>query len=101
MSESKSAVLAHFEDGDIGKINPELPLDEQAYFLPFDRKKYEFPRNQLQIGIKLGSGHYGYVHKATARNILPYKKETTVAVKTPNNASDEVGIHVTVYCFPL
>lgn len=76
----KAAGLENFEEGDIGKINPDLPLEDQADLLPYD-KSYEFPKEQLKCGKRLGSGAYGAVVKATAENISPNEKETTVAVK--------------------
>lgn len=78
--ELKAAGLENFEEGDIEKINPELPLEDQADLLPYD-KSYEFPKEQLKCGKRLGSGAYGAVVKATAENISPNEKETTVAVK--------------------
>ena len=30
-------------------INPELPVDDQAELLPYD-KKWEFPRDKLKLG---------------------------------------------------
>jgi hypothetical protein len=31
-------------------VNPNLPLDEQTEILPYDKKIWEFPRNQLKLG---------------------------------------------------
>jgi FMS-like tyrosine kinase 1 len=43
------AGLANFEKGAMESINPELPVDDQAELLPYDRK-WEFPRDKLQLG---------------------------------------------------
>jgi FMS-like tyrosine kinase 1 len=43
------AGLANFEKGALDSINPELPVDEQAELLPYD-KKWEFPRDKLKLG---------------------------------------------------
>jgi hypothetical protein len=43
------AGLANFEKGALESINPELPVDEQAELLPYD-KKWEFPRDKLKLG---------------------------------------------------
>lgn len=59
-------------------------LDEQADLLPYDRR-YEFPRNRLQLGVQIGTGAFGIVFKATAKGILPQEDETTVAVKMVNS----------------
>ncbi|XP_055305923.1 vascular endothelial growth factor receptor 3-like [Sitodiplosis mosellana] len=82
--------LTKFEEGNIGGINPELTLDEQADLLPYDQK-FEFPKEKLQLGHQLGMGAFGVVFKATAKGIVSYEEETTVAVKMLKSiASDEV-----------
>lgn len=78
--ELKAAGLQHFEEGDVDSINPNLPLGEQADLLPYD-SKYEFPKEQLTFEDELGSGAYGVVYKAIAKNIRPNEDESTVAVK--------------------
>lgn len=85
--ELKAAGLANFEEGSPDSINPELALDEQADLLPYDRK-YEFPREKLKLGKKLGAGAFGVVVKGIAQGILPYEEETTVAVKMVKQMAD-------------
>lgn len=85
--ELKAAGLANFVDGNPESINPDLALDEQADLLPYD-KKYEFPRENLNLGKQLGAGAFGVVVKARARNILPYEEETKVAVKMIKPTAD-------------
>lgn len=80
LHELRAAGLAHFEEGEIDRINPDLTIDEQADLLPYD-KKYEFPREKLKLGKQLGAGAYGVVVKGYATGILPHEEETTVAVK--------------------
>lgn len=46
------AGLANFEKGALESINPELPVDEQADLLPYDRT-WEFPREKLILGIEV------------------------------------------------
>jgi hypothetical protein len=36
-------------DGDPGRIDPDVPLEYQTEFLPYD-KKWEFPRKRLRLG---------------------------------------------------
>lgn len=82
--------LANFEEGNIDGINPGLMLDEQADLLPYD-KKFEFSRENLELGQQLGAGAFGVVFKATAKGILSHEEETIVAVKMLKSiASDEV-----------
>ncbi|KAJ8675278.1 hypothetical protein QAD02_011064, partial [Eretmocerus hayati] len=72
--------LAHFEEGALECINPELTVDDQAELLPYDRR-WEFPRSHLKLGKQLGSGAFGVVMKAQARGIVADEPVTTVAVK--------------------
>lgn len=37
-------------EGNLERINPELPIEDQLDFLPYDTK-YEFPINHLVFGI--------------------------------------------------
>lgn len=85
--ELKAAGLSHFEEGNVDSINPDLALDEQADLLPYD-KKYEFPRDKLQLGKQLGAGAFGVVVKGTAYGILPYEDKTVVAVKMVKQMAD-------------
>lgn len=41
--------MANFQDGEVGSINPNLGIDEQAELLPYD-KKWEFPIEKLKLG---------------------------------------------------
>ncbi|XP_049766457.1 mast/stem cell growth factor receptor kita-like [Schistocerca cancellata] len=72
--------LENFVDGAPESMNPNLPLDEQAELLPYN-KIWEFPREKLKFGKQLGSGAFGVVVKADAYGILEPDKTTTVAVK--------------------
>lgn len=49
--------LANFEMGAPESINPELPVDEQADLLPYDRT-WEFPREKLVLGTKTPDDEY-------------------------------------------
>lgn len=92
MRELKAAGLQHFEEGDVDSINPNLPLGEQADLLPYD-SKYEFPKEQLELGNVLGSGAFGVVYEAIAKKIVPGEYESTVAVKMiKQNYDNEVWI---------
>lgn len=83
----EAAGLLNFEKGNPKAINPDLPLVDQVELLPYD-KKYEFPEDQLKLGVHLGSGAYGVVLKAIAKNIVPGETETTVAIKMAKDASN-------------
>lgn len=64
-----------------------MTVDEQADLLPYDRK-YEFPKDKLTLGKRLGAGAFGVVMKAQAVGIHPYEPETTVAVKMVKPTAD-------------
>ncbi|XP_069679677.1 vascular endothelial growth factor receptor 1-like isoform X2 [Periplaneta americana] len=81
------AGLAYFEKGQMDCINPELPPDEQADLLPYDRS-WEFPREKLHLGKQLGAGAFGVVMKAEAWGILDHEEKTTVAVKMIRSGAD-------------
>jgi hypothetical protein len=51
------AGLANFEKGAVESINPELPVDEQADLLPYDRT-WEFPREKLVLGMEVPHDEY-------------------------------------------
>lgn len=102
--------MANFEKGAVENINPELGIDEQAELLPYDQK-WEFPTENLKlgegstiieclqsftirllIGKQLGSGAFGVVVKAIAKNIVEGENETTVAVKMVKKNADNTYI---------
>jgi hypothetical protein len=37
-------------NGDPSKIDPDVPMEYQTEFLPYD-KKWEFPRKRLRLGL--------------------------------------------------
>ncbi|XP_063227857.1 vascular endothelial growth factor receptor 1-like isoform X2 [Bacillus rossius redtenbacheri] len=80
-----AAGLNNFEKGAMDNFNPELPIDEQADLLPYD-KKWEFPRDKLKLGKQLGAGAFGVVRKAEAWGIMEGESVTTVAVKMVKSA---------------
>lgn len=65
----------------LNTINRELAFDEQAADqLPYD-KRFEFPRDRLQLGKQIGEGHFGVVVEGIATGILNHEDETKVAIK--------------------
>ena len=85
--ELMEAGLMHFEEGAVECLNPDLTVDDQAELLPYDRK-WEFPRERLNLGKKLGSGAFGVVMKAEAQGICEDEPFTTVAVKMVRRTAD-------------
>jgi hypothetical protein len=43
-------VLEKKINGDLDKIDPDVPMDYQSEFLPYD-KKWEFPKKRLRLGL--------------------------------------------------
>uniref|UniRef100_A0A8D8YC98 receptor protein-tyrosine kinase n=1 Tax=Cacopsylla melanoneura TaxID=428564 RepID=A0A8D8YC98_9HEMI len=70
-----------WREGAVPSLNPELGVSEQADLLPYNNKKWEFPRNKLTLGQQLGSGAFGVVMRADADGIIEPGKITEVAVK--------------------
>ncbi|XP_046666078.1 vascular endothelial growth factor receptor kdr-like isoform X3 [Homalodisca vitripennis] len=88
IKELKDAGLLHFEEGNVESLNPELDVGDQADLLPYDRKRWEFPRDKLKLGKTLGSGAFGVVMKAEAYELVESGVATTVAVKMVKRNSD-------------
>lgn len=87
ISVMKASGLANFEAGDLDALDPLLNLNDQADLLPYNQS-FEFPREKLKLGRKLGSGAFGVVVEATAQGILNYEEESTVAVKMVKHQAD-------------
>ncbi|XP_073993998.1 PDGF- and VEGF-receptor related isoform X3 [Rhodnius prolixus] len=82
-----AAGLYYFQEGQIGSLNPDLSIGEQADLLPYD-KKWEVPREKIKLGIQLGSGAFGVVMKAEVQGLRAAESSTTVAVKMAKKNSD-------------
>ncbi|XP_023245951.1 vascular endothelial growth factor receptor 1-like [Copidosoma floridanum] len=89
------AGFAYFEEGAVDLINPELKLNEQAEYLPYD-EKWEFSREKLKLGEQLGSGAFGVVVKAEAFGICATEPVTSVAVKMVHENAEPVYIRALV-----
>ena len=83
--------MDNFDQGNPESINPDLPVDEQAELLPYDRR-WEFPRSQLKLGVQLGAGAFGRVLKAEATGIREGEEVTTVAVKMVRSGTDLLAL---------
>lgn len=86
--------LIYFLEGNVELINPNVPIHEQAHLLPYDTN-YEFPTENLARGKRLGSGAFGCVEEAVAYGIVPYERQTKVAVKMINDQAGEEVIYYT------
>ncbi|XP_016967543.1 vascular endothelial growth factor receptor 1 isoform X6 [Drosophila biarmipes] len=93
--ELKAAGLANFEEGAVAHINPDMTLDEQAEFLPYNRQ-FEFPRANLTLGKQLGAGAFGVVLKGEAIGIRKEEPSTTVAVKMVKRTADNEVVRALV-----
>ncbi|XP_057373175.1 vascular endothelial growth factor receptor 1-like [Daphnia carinata] len=76
-------------EGNLERINPNSPLEEQLDLLPYDNK-YEFPANHLVLGKQLGAGQFGRVVQAKAVGMGP--GNTNVAVKMVKSQLDNTGL---------
>ncbi|KZS11530.1 putative Inactive tyrosine-protein kinase 7 [Daphnia magna] len=76
-------------EGNLERINPNSPLEEQLDLLPYDNK-YEFPANHLVLGRQLGAGQFGRVVQAKAVGMGP--GNTNVAVKMVKSQLDNTGL---------
>ena len=76
-----------FDTGQMDQFNPEMPLDEQANLLPYD-KRWEFPPERLTLGKTLGQGAFGRVVLAEAIGLREDEPSTKVAVKMLKERAD-------------
>ena len=76
-------------EGNLDRINPDSPLEDQLDLLPYD-SKYEFPSNHLVLGKQLGAGQFGRVVQAKAVGMGPGNSK--VAVKMVKSALDNTGL---------
>ncbi|KAH1027653.1 vascular endothelial growth factor receptor 1-like isoform X2 [Dendroctonus ponderosae] len=86
--ELKLLGLENFHNGNPENLNPDLGIDDQAELLPYN-KKFEFPAENLKIGKQLGSGAFGVVMRAEAKDIIEGESKTTVAVKMVKKNADQ------------
>lgn len=91
--ERKFMRLEGLLQGDPSRLNRDLPLEEQADLLPYD-KRWEFPRNRLRLGKQLGIGCFGRVLQAEAVGINDGSNRavSTVAVKMVRSQTDTTAL---------
>lgn len=80
----KSEWLETFHTGQQELIDWDKDIVLQAGFLPY-RSEFEVLIDDLLIGIELGSGEFGVVHKATAKGLGQDGSDLEVAVKKSKN----------------
>lgn len=85
--------VVNFKKGNPKGINPNLPLNQQSYLLPYNIR-FEFSKKKLELGEKIMFGTFGQVLKGTAHGILPYEETTLVTVKKIESTTDD-EVHVT------
>ncbi|XP_023247599.1 vascular endothelial growth factor receptor 1-like [Copidosoma floridanum] len=89
------AGFAYFEEGAVVFMNPELTVNEQAEYLPYD-KKWEFAREKLKLGEQLESGAFRIVVRAEASGICATEPVTSVVVKMVHENAEPVYIRALV-----
>lgn len=85
------AGISYFVKGNKTHLNPDLGVKEQADLLPYDQR-YDFSKNKLCLGMRLGFGAFGEVLQATATGLVNGEETTTVAVKRLQDASKDEDI---------
>lgn len=76
IKELKAAGLLDFEEGRVECLNPELDVGEQADLLPYNRDKWEFPRDKLKLGNILSNCSSILI----IRRLLPLKLVKTITL---------------------
>jgi hypothetical protein len=59
--------LAKRLNGDPSRIDPDVPVEYQTEFLPYD-KKWEFPRKRLRLGLLFANISEIYLTKKLIKN---------------------------------
>ncbi|RXG60247.1 Platelet-derived growth factor receptor alpha, partial [Armadillidium vulgare] len=72
--------LFFFRRGNVGKLNKECTIEEQAELLPYDNA-FEVERENITLGKQLGAGAFGRVLLAQVKGLNGNEAPTRVAVK--------------------
>ncbi|KAB7505014.1 hypothetical protein Anas_11541 [Armadillidium nasatum] len=72
--------LFFLREGNVGKLNKECTIEEQAELLPYDNS-FEIERENITLGKQLGSGAFGRVLLAQVKGLNGKESPTRVALK--------------------
>ncbi|KAB7500453.1 Platelet-derived growth factor receptor alpha, partial [Armadillidium nasatum] len=72
--------LFFFRNGNVGKLNKECTIEEQAELLPYDNA-FEVERENISLGKQLGAGAFGRVLLAQVKGLNGKESPTRCAVK--------------------
>ena len=72
-------------DGDMSRINSNVPLNHQANVIPYI-PKLEMDREHFTIEEQLGFGNFGTVYKGAAIGLFYPGSRNIVAIKTINDS---------------
>ncbi|RXG67370.1 Vascular endothelial growth factor receptor 3, partial [Armadillidium vulgare] len=72
--------LLYLRNGNVGKLNKECTIEEQAELLPYCNS-FEVERENITLGKQLGSGAFGRVLLAQVKGLNRKESPTRVAVK--------------------
>ncbi|RXG55344.1 Vascular endothelial growth factor receptor 1 [Armadillidium vulgare] len=76
-----------FDKGNVGDLNKECTIDEQAELLPYDHT-YEVESENIKLGKQLGAGAFGRVMLAEVKGLDGRPSPTRVAVKMCKDGAD-------------
>ncbi|KAL7633707.1 UNVERIFIED_CONTAM: hypothetical protein RMT77_015661 [Armadillidium vulgare] len=80
-----------FQEGNVGKLNKECTIEEQAELLPYDQD-FEVERENITLGKQLGAGAFGRVLLAQVKGLNGKESQTRVAVKMCKYEHDKVHL---------
>jgi hypothetical protein len=84
---SREEMMRAVLEGDVSKINLDLPLTQQTKILPYN-SSFEVSKDNFTISHLIGEGQFGTVFVGTARGIYG-PGDTKVAIKQVKNTLDE------------
>merc|ERR1719210_1659666 len=88
---ARKKIISRQLSGDPSKLNPDLPLNQQAKVLSYN-PDFEIDFSNFKIGKLLGSGNFGCVFEGTANGIFHPGSVTKVAIKTVNDNLDRTQV---------
>ncbi|RXG71191.1 Vascular endothelial growth factor receptor 3 [Armadillidium vulgare] len=84
-----------FRKGNVGKLNKECTIEEQAELLPYD-KAFEVEKENITLGKQLGAGAFGRVLLAQVKGLNGKESPTRVAVKMCKFGHDKAHIRALI-----
>ncbi|KAB7493729.1 Vascular endothelial growth factor receptor 3 [Armadillidium nasatum] len=84
-----------FQEGNVGKLNKECTIEEQAELLPYDHS-FEVERENITLGKQLGAGAFGRVLLSQVKGLNGKESPTRVALKMCKFGHDKAHLRALI-----